>query len=122
MTGPASSATGPANVCTAPAAPAAVDTPARTTCAAPPATPATTLETPGIFTRHPSLRLPRLMILTCGGPVHTWAGKVKPCDDADDDAGRASLREQGVRLRPCSEVTELPPNQTWGTTRRRGRR
>ncbi|EUA29302.1 hypothetical protein I548_2489 [Mycobacterium intracellulare] len=38
--------------------PAAVDTPARTTCAAPPATPATTSETPGIFTRHPSITSP----------------------------------------------------------------
>src|ERR1700739_2353155 len=52
-TGPPSSTTGLANSCTAPAAPAAVDTPARTAWAAPPVTPATTLATPGIFIRSP---------------------------------------------------------------------
>jgi hypothetical protein len=52
-TGPASSTTGLANSCTAPAAPAALATPARTTCAAPPVTPAMTLATPGIFIQSP---------------------------------------------------------------------
>ncbi|CPR12919.1 hypothetical protein BN971_04225 [Mycobacterium bohemicum DSM 44277] len=52
-TGTASSVTGLVSVCTALAAPAAVETPARTSCAAPPATPATTSVTPGIFTASP---------------------------------------------------------------------
>ncbi|CAG6952007.1 hypothetical protein PICSAR164_00308 [Mycobacterium avium subsp. paratuberculosis] len=108
ITGPASSATGLANVCRAPAAPAAVDTPARTTCAAPPATPATTLETPGIFTRHPSITSPRSMILTCAGAVHTWVGKVnRATTPLATQVGlsrqAASWRKRGKPLR-CNHV------------------
>src|SRR5246127_3684472 len=52
-TGPANSTTGLANTCTAPAAPAAVEKPARTTWVVPPVTAATTLPTPGILIPSP---------------------------------------------------------------------
>ena len=73
-TGPASSATGLANSWTAPAAPAAVDTPARIIWAAPPVTSATTLDTPGIFIQSPFNYVYRLMILASHGPVHSSPG------------------------------------------------
>lgn len=74
-TGAASSTTGLASVCKTPAASAAVCTPARTTCAAPPVTPATRLATglttPGIFMRHPSITCTAPILLASYQPVHT---------------------------------------------------
>src|SRR6202012_1407278 len=54
--GPSISSTGLANRPTVPAAPVAVDTPARTTWPAPPVRPATTPATPGMLIRAPSCR------------------------------------------------------------------
>ncbi|EUA85743.1 hypothetical protein I551_7864 [Mycobacterium ulcerans str. Harvey] len=74
-TGPASSTTGLASVCKTPAASAAVCTPARTICTAPPVTPATRLATglttPGIFMRHPSITCTAPILLASYQPVHT---------------------------------------------------